>query len=141
MPPSEKAVHGAKCVAMEYSPDNAIPYVAKVDAGTVELIRSFGPTVVSSARYWCNLRSALDGRTACKISLRRATSSGKRWMRLSDFLASSCGQENGFPEYDGTAGDGALFHGSRSDISAMLPNCSVNGNGANLTMSRQKKFF
>ena len=36
-------------VAMEYSPFNAIPYVSTVDAGTVELIRSLGVEVVSSA--------------------------------------------------------------------------------------------
>lgn len=36
-------------VAMEYSPLNAIPYVSRVDAGTVELIRSFGVDVVTSA--------------------------------------------------------------------------------------------
>ncbi|GCF10588.1 M24 family metallopeptidase [Dictyobacter arantiisoli] len=36
-------------VAMEYSPLNAIPYVSRVDAGTVELIRSFGVEVVTSA--------------------------------------------------------------------------------------------
>jgi len=39
----------AKTVAMQYSPKNAIPYVAMVDAGTVELVRSAGPKVVSSA--------------------------------------------------------------------------------------------
>jgi len=39
----------AKSVAMQYSPKNAIPYVAMVDAGTVELVRSSGPKVVSSA--------------------------------------------------------------------------------------------
>jgi Xaa-Pro aminopeptidase len=39
----------AKSVAMQYSPKNAIPYVAMVDAGTVELVRSSGPRVVSSA--------------------------------------------------------------------------------------------
>lgn len=39
----------AKSVAMQYSPKNAIPYVAMVDAGTVELVRSAGPKVVSSA--------------------------------------------------------------------------------------------
>ena len=39
----------AKKVAMQYSPNNAIPYVSIVDAGTVELVRSFGVTVVSSA--------------------------------------------------------------------------------------------
>jgi len=39
----------AKKVAMQYSPNNAIPYVSIVDAGTVELVRSFGIEVVSSA--------------------------------------------------------------------------------------------
>jgi Xaa-Pro aminopeptidase len=38
----------AKNVAMEYSPKNNIPYVSKVDAGTVEFIRSLGMEVVSS---------------------------------------------------------------------------------------------
>jgi Xaa-Pro dipeptidase len=41
-------VAGMPRVAMEYSPRNGNPYVAKVDAGTVELVRSFGPKVVSS---------------------------------------------------------------------------------------------
>ena len=36
-------------VAMQYSPHNAIPYVSRVDAGTIELVRSCGPEVVSSA--------------------------------------------------------------------------------------------
>jgi len=40
---------GVGRVAMQYSPMNAIPYVSRVDAGTVELIRSFGVEVVSSA--------------------------------------------------------------------------------------------
>jgi Xaa-Pro aminopeptidase len=39
----------AQTVAMQYSPRNAIMYVAMVDAGTVELVRSMGKTVVSSA--------------------------------------------------------------------------------------------
>jgi Xaa-Pro aminopeptidase len=38
----------AKRVAMEYSPRNGNPYVSRVDAGTVELVRSFGVEVVSS---------------------------------------------------------------------------------------------
>ncbi len=36
-------------VAMEYSPMNAIPYVSKVDAGTIEQIKSLGINIVSSA--------------------------------------------------------------------------------------------
>jgi len=35
-------------VAMEYSPQGGNPYISRVDAGTVELIRSLGGTVVSS---------------------------------------------------------------------------------------------
>lgn len=41
-------LRGAGTVAMEYSPDNAIPYIARVDAGTVEAVRRRGVNVVSS---------------------------------------------------------------------------------------------
>ena len=34
---------------MEYSPRNGLPRVSRVDAGTVELVQSMGPVVVSSA--------------------------------------------------------------------------------------------
>ncbi len=37
-----------RTVAMQYSPNNLIPYIGLVDAGTVELVRSFGKEVVSS---------------------------------------------------------------------------------------------
>lgn len=37
-----------KTVAMQYSPNNLIPYIGLVDAGTVELVRSFGKEIVSS---------------------------------------------------------------------------------------------
>ena len=45
----KKMLGRAKKVAMQYSPKNEIPYVAMVDAGTVELVRGAGPKVVSSA--------------------------------------------------------------------------------------------
>jgi Xaa-Pro aminopeptidase len=41
-------VAGRRRVAMEYVPRNANPYVSRVDAGTVELVRSFGPEVLPS---------------------------------------------------------------------------------------------
>jgi Xaa-Pro aminopeptidase len=41
-------VKGGGRVAMEYVPRNANPYVSRVDAGTVELVRSFGVEVVPS---------------------------------------------------------------------------------------------
>src|SRR5438552_2471007 len=39
----------AQSVAMQYSPESAIAYVAIVDAGTIELVRGTGTKVVSSA--------------------------------------------------------------------------------------------
>jgi len=45
----KKIIGRAKNVAMQYSPKNAIPYVAMVDAGTIELVRSCGVKVMSSA--------------------------------------------------------------------------------------------
>ncbi|GIX03675.1 MAG: peptidase M24 [Planctomycetaceae bacterium] len=41
-------VSGSRQIAMEYAPRNANPYISRVDAGTVELVRSYGITVVSS---------------------------------------------------------------------------------------------
>ncbi len=42
-------LQSAKRIAMQYSPMNAIPYLSRVDAGTIELIRSLGVEVVTSA--------------------------------------------------------------------------------------------
>jgi Xaa-Pro dipeptidase len=42
-------LHGHQTVAMEYSPQCSIPYVSRVDAGTVETIKALGKEVVSSA--------------------------------------------------------------------------------------------
>jgi Xaa-Pro aminopeptidase len=40
---------GAQRIAMQYSPRNAIMYVSMVDAGTIEVLRELGKTIVSSA--------------------------------------------------------------------------------------------
>ena len=42
-------LEGSTKIAMQYSPRNAIMYVAMVDAGTVELLRSLGKDIVTSA--------------------------------------------------------------------------------------------
>ena len=44
-----KLLGDAQSIAMQYSPRNAIPYVSMVDAGTIELVRSVGPKIFSSA--------------------------------------------------------------------------------------------
>jgi len=46
-----KRILGAKkTIAMQYSPRNHVPYVSTVDAGTIELVRSFGHEVADVVR-------------------------------------------------------------------------------------------
>jgi Xaa-Pro aminopeptidase len=64
-------LRGRPRVAMEYSPGAAIPYVARVDAGTVEMVTAAGVQVVSSADLvqifesrWTPEQKALHDRAA-----------------------------------------------------------------------------
>jgi Xaa-Pro aminopeptidase len=52
---------GVRRVAMEYSPDCAIPYVSRIDAGTVELVRRSGAAVVSSGDLIQRFSAVWDG--------------------------------------------------------------------------------
>jgi Xaa-Pro aminopeptidase len=47
-------------IAMQYSPMNAIPYVSVVDAGTIELVRSFGHEIVTSADLIQEFEAVMD---------------------------------------------------------------------------------
>jgi Xaa-Pro aminopeptidase len=55
-----KLVLGAKRVAMEYSERNANPYIGRVDAGTIELVKSFGCAVVGSGDLIQQFESVWD---------------------------------------------------------------------------------
>jgi Xaa-Pro dipeptidase len=44
-----KLLSGGRKIAMQYSPENKIPYIGLVDAGTVELVRKLKKSVVTSA--------------------------------------------------------------------------------------------
>lgn len=70
---------GARRVAMQYSPRCAVPYVAMVDAGTVELVRGLGVEVVSSAALvqqfealWTPAQYASHKRAQAKVDRIRA---------------------------------------------------------------------
>lgn len=70
---------GARRVAMQYSPRCAVPYVAMVDAGTVELVRSLGVEVLSSAALvqqfealWTPEQYASHKRAQAKVDAIRA---------------------------------------------------------------------
>jgi len=46
-------------VVMQYSPNNQIPYISLVDAGTLELIRGFGKEIVTSANLVARFEATL----------------------------------------------------------------------------------
>jgi Xaa-Pro aminopeptidase len=64
---------GVKRVAMEYSAECAIPYVSRVDAGTIELVRRLGAEVVSSGDLIQEFEAVWD---AAAIETHRAASDG-----------------------------------------------------------------
>jgi len=47
-------------IAMQYSPENNIPYVSIVNAGTIEILRKFGKEIVSSADLVQEFESLID---------------------------------------------------------------------------------
>ena len=49
-----------KTVAMEYSPNAEIPYISRVDAGTLEWVRSFGVDVQTSAELAQRIEARLN---------------------------------------------------------------------------------
>jgi len=67
----KRLLSGLRRVAMEYSPECAIPYVSRVDAGTVELVRRCGVDVVSSADLIQRFATTL---TSDQIQMHRAAS-------------------------------------------------------------------
>src|SRR5271168_1365224 len=64
---------GATKIAMQYSPRNAIMYVSMVDAGTIELLRSFGKEPVTSANLVSHFEAVLtDAQLATHYVAQRA---------------------------------------------------------------------
>ncbi len=55
-----QTLEGKRRLAMEYSPFGRLPYIGKIDAGTVELIRSFGVEIVSSANLVAKFDACLN---------------------------------------------------------------------------------
>src|SRR6476620_3589298 len=43
------AIGPGKRIAMQYSPNSDIPYISRVDAGTIEMVRSLGVDIITSA--------------------------------------------------------------------------------------------
>ena len=83
-----EALGSATRVAMQYSPEANVPYVSIVDAGTVELIRSFGYEVVSSAGLVQTFQALLDDE-----AYRSHLDAGERVQRIKDEAFALVGAE------------------------------------------------
>ncbi|MBI5464524.1 MAG: M24 family metallopeptidase, partial [Ignavibacteriales bacterium] len=125
----KKTLRGAKKVAMEYSPSCAIPYVATVDAGTIELVRKTGVKVVSSAdlvsRFeatWTEEQRADNFETASH--LRKVVD------EAFGFIKHKITRNEPITEYDVQKFMLAEFT-KRGIYSESAPNCSVNANSGN----------
>jgi Xaa-Pro aminopeptidase len=78
---------GSRRVAMQYSPDCAVPYVAMVDAGTVELVRGLGVEVATSAnliQYFESRWSAEQLEAHLEAGRRVDQVRGEAFRRISD---------------------------------------------------------
>jgi Xaa-Pro aminopeptidase len=90
---------GMRKLAMEYSPECAIPYVSRVDGGTIELIRAFGVEVVSSGDLVQRFSTVWDA--AAVASHRTASDALYRIKtRAFDQIARRLGDQVSTTEYD-----------------------------------------
>jgi Xaa-Pro dipeptidase len=124
----EAMLEGATKIAMQYSPRNAIMYVSMVDAGTVELVRSFGKDIVSSADMVSLFEAVLsEAQIASHFEAQRRLDEvlASGWRHISD----RCSSRNGTDEHSVVQHllEGIERSGLFTDHG---PNCSAGPNSA-----------
>ncbi|HVZ40560.1 MAG TPA: Xaa-Pro peptidase family protein [Candidatus Kapabacteria bacterium] len=120
---------GHDAVAMEYSPCNAVPVVSRVDAGTIELVRSLGVDVVTSADLIAHLEARLTDEqiaSACRAgaAVREIVTDAFRTIRDCVAGGRRCTE---FDVQQFMLGEFAR----RGLVTDHAPNCSVGPNSAN----------
>lgn len=89
-----RLLRGVSRVAMEYSPDCAIPYLSRVDAGTAEAIRQRGIDIVSSGDLVQQFEAAW---TAAQLASHRAASEALYRIKDRAFAAVAAALGDGTP--------------------------------------------
>lgn len=120
---------GMNTVAMEYSPANAIPYISKVDAGTIETVRNTGVRVVSSM----DLAQFFESRWS-EEAYRDNLATARTMRALVDltfgFMRDRIRSRQRVTEYD--VQQFMANHFTQNGLTTMeAPNCSVNANSGN----------
>lgn len=99
----ELLMHGAKRLAMQYSPNNAILYVSMVDAGTVELLRAMGKTIVSSADLICQFEAVLNAEQVATHAVAQKAIDAilqEGWRQIAQRLRPAVGKAERYTEFD-----------------------------------------
>ncbi len=107
-----EVLRGTRRVAMEYVPGGAIPYISRVDAGTVEMVRAAGAQVVSSA----DLAQAFEARWSGEAleSHRRAARGLKEVLQATfDHVTRAVRTKESITEYSVQQFMGEQFRGRR----------------------------
>lgn len=116
-------------VAMEYSPMNAIPYIARVDAGTIELVHAYGVEIVSSANISQRFVAQLS-----EEQMEGQREAGRRLMAAKDILFAQLGEDlrrgAALDEYGVQQRFIALIQ-EQGLVLADAPLIAVNGNASN----------
>lgn len=124
-----KILSGLRIVAMEYSPGNAIPYISKVDAGTIEMVRKTGVNVVSSMdliQYF----EARWSEEAYRDNLETAKIMRSIVDKTFAYMKEKILSKERITEYDVQQFMLKNFH-ENNLITNEAPNCSVNANSGN----------
>jgi Xaa-Pro dipeptidase len=121
-----ETLKGVKAVAMEFSPKCAIPYVSKVDGGTVDFVRSLGVDVISSApilQYYTSVLTDFQLKTHLEAARVLDQTAGKAWKFIKERLS------KGVTEYEVVEcmREEIEKHGCVTDSD---PFCGVNKNSA-----------
>jgi Xaa-Pro dipeptidase len=123
-------LRGGKRVAMEYSPMNAIPYLSRIDAGTLELVRSCGVEVVSSGDLAQRFGSRLS-----QAQMESHREAGRRLIAAKDALFSALGTDLreglAIDEYSVSRRFTALIEQSGLVNGPDSPHVAVNANASN----------
>lgn len=95
----KKILGSPKKIAMQYSPKNNIPYVSMVDAGIVELVKSFGHKVVSSADL-VQMFEAVIGEEGYRLHKEAGVPVDRIRAEAFDQIRNAVATNSGMTEYD-----------------------------------------
>ncbi len=99
----EAMLAGARTLAMQYSPNNAIMYVSMVDAGTIEFLRSLGKRIVSSADLVSQFEAVLTEAQIASHGLAQKAIDAileEGWRKIARTLRPGAGRTGGVTEFE-----------------------------------------